>query len=358
MIDYAQAIISFALCLCLIPGIKRLAVRFGLTDHPSDRKHHDGQIPLCGGIAIFIASVSVWLLSATNITPAKTSFFLAGFLLLVLGLLDDLWELSSRWRLIFQTCAALLLVYVGHISLSYFGELLGTGQGLYLNGAWATIATVFCVVGVINAVNMIDGLDGLAGGLTLIAMLWFGLVAVDIGEHGIVSIILLFMGAVAGFMVYNMRYPGHSRASIFMGDAGSTLLGLFLAYLSIRLTQSSGQSGPRLPPINAVWVLGLPMLDTLSLMLRRILRGRSPFSADRDHLHHIILRAGFSVEQTVWILFALSAAFGAIGYFSWRQAVPDHILFFLALGIFSLYSFAQIHAWRLMRWIKSFSANR
>jgi UDP-GlcNAc:undecaprenyl-phosphate GlcNAc-1-phosphate transferase len=338
--------------------MKYISIRVGLTDHPSDRKHHDGQVPLCGGIAIFIASVSVWLCSASLMTPAKISFFIAGFLLLVLGLLDDLWDISSRWRLIFQTCAALLLVFVGHISLGYFGDLLGTGHGLNLNGAWATFATVFCVVGVINAVNMIDGLDGLAGGLTLIALIWFGLIAADIGEHSIVSIILLFTGAIAGFLVFNMRYPGHGKASVFMGDAGSTLLGLLLAFLAIRLTQPSGNSETHLSPINAVWVLGLPMLDTLSLMLLRILRGHSPFAADRDHLHHIILRAGFSVEQTVWILLLFSFTFGAIGYYSWRQAVPEHTLFISAWVVFALYTFAQIYAWRVMLWFKRHSGKR
>lgn len=358
MTDYSSAIISFVLCLCLIPGLKRLALRFGLTDHPSDRKHHEGQIPVCGGIAIFIASVSVWLLNATQLTPAKAAFFLAGFLLLILGLVDDLLDIPSRWRLVFQAIAALLLVYVGNITLVYFGDLFGVGQPINLGEGWSTLATVFCVIGIVNALNMIDGLDGLAGGLTLIALFWYLLIAVTIQELPLASVIVLFIGAVAGFLVFNMRYPGHRQASIFMGDAGSTLLGLFLAFLSIRLTQGAGHPAHRLPPIAAVWILGLPTLDTLSLMLRRILRGRSPFSADRDHLHHVMLRAGFSIEQTVWILFAISATFGAIAYFSWRQAVPEYVLFIAAWVVFFIYTFAQEHAWRVMRWLKSFSAKR
>ena len=358
MINYSSAIISFVVCLCLVPLLRPLALRYGLTDHPSDRKHHHGQIPLCGGIAIFLASISVWLLTATQLTPLKMAFFMAGSLLLLLGLLDDLWELSSRWRLVFQAAAALLLVYVGDTSLVYFGDLLGNGQPVYLNGIWSTLATVFCVIGVINATNMIDGLDGLAGGMVLIALFWFLLIATDLADKSVASIILLFIGAVAGFLIYNLRYPGHRKASVFMGDAGSTLLGLLLAFLAIRLTQGQGlghghvHPQQHLPPMNAVWMLGLPLLDTLSLMLRRVLKGRSPFSADRDHLHHILLRAGFSIEQTVWILFAISAAFGAIAYFAWRQSVPESVLFYTAWGVFFVYVFFQKHAWQLMRRIK------
>lgn len=352
MTDYANAILTFAFCICLVPALRRLAIRFGLTDRPSDRKHHDGQIPLCGGIAIFMSSVSVWLLTASQLTPLKVSFFIGGFLLLVLGLLDDRWELSSRWRLLFQAVVALLLVFVGNTSLVDFGDLFGNGRPVRMEGAWSTLATVFCVVGVINATNMIDGLDGLAGGMTLIALFWFLLIAMDISDRSITSIILLFIGALAGFLVYNLRYPGHPKASIFMGDAGSTLLGLLLAFLAIRLTQGRGPSAPHLPPINAVWMLGLPLLDTISLMVRRMLKGRSPFSADRDHLHHVLLLAGFSIEQTVWILFAISASFGAIAYVAWRLSVPEHVLFYAAWGVFFAYLFFQRHAWRLMRRIR------
>ena len=187
-----------------------------------------------------------------------------------------------------------------------------------------------CALGVINAVNMLDGLDGAAGGSALVASLWLAWGAFAQGLGVQCALLLLLAAAIAGFLVWNLRMAGRSQATVFMGDAGSMMLGLALCWFSIDLTQGAGRI---LPPIVCVWLLAVPLLDMARVMFLRLLRGKSLFDADRGHFHHILLARGHSVAATAWLLIGASALSGAAGIGAWKLGVPDCAMFYAFIAL-------------------------
>jgi UDP-GlcNAc:undecaprenyl-phosphate GlcNAc-1-phosphate transferase len=181
--------------------------------------------------------------------------------------------------------------------------------------------TIIAIVGLINAFNMIDGIDGLAGSLSVIALLWFAVAAGLVGLRGELLVALLMAFCVLGFLAFNLRHHWRRRACVFLGDAGSMMLGAVLAFLAIALSQHNG--GDALPPVTALWICAVPIIDTGSLIVRRLAAGVSPFSSDRQHLHHLMIDAGLSVNQVVTILSITSAVCGGIGVFGWLLGLAD-----------------------------------
>jgi UDP-GlcNAc:undecaprenyl-phosphate GlcNAc-1-phosphate transferase len=202
--------------------------------------------------------------------------------------------------------------------------------------------TVFAVVGVINAVNMIDGMDGLAGSTSLVSFAWYGVAATAAGLPGLAALAWVMCGGLAGFLLLNLRLPWQPRARVFLGDAGSTLLGFSLAWFAIDLTQGPGRT---MPPIAALWVVLLPLADTVSLMARRRSRGMSPFHPDREHIHHFLLAHGFSVSGALLVLVGVSILFGAVGVLGWRMGVPEPVLFYAFASLFFAYHYTMKWAW-------------
>lgn len=319
------------------------AKRFGLVDIPSGRKNHIGEVPLTGGLSMFMALVVTVVLQG-SLGEVYFAMFPALTLLVIIGACDDRFDLSAGSRFVAQAIAALLMVYAGKVALADLGDIFG-GGAIHL-GAWSVPFTVFCVIGVVNAINMLDGVDGLAGGVVLVVLLVFGCMAWLGGHPNPATLLFVLAGAVAGFAAFNMRSPWRSRAAVFMGDSGSMMLGFVVAWFAIDLTQQSAKS---FAPITAVWILALPILDTVSLMLRRILKGRSPFSPGHDHLHHIFLRAGFSVPQTVMLIVSLSLVLALVGVGAGYCGVHEHVMFYGFMLLFLVYFFGMSHAWRLMR---------
>lgn len=340
-------LLAFFSAIIFILLFRKHAERLGLVDIPGGRKNHDGAVPFIGGIAIFTAFILSSLACAQPLDGFH-SFFVNLLLLVVVGTLDDLHDLSARTRFFAQIVVALLMTSWGGVFISDLGDLFGGGSVNLYN--WAIPFTVFCVIGVINAFNMIDGIDGLAGGLALIALLLFGYAALLSGLMVHATLLFLLASAVLGFLALNMRSPWRSKAAVFMGDAGSMMLGYALARFAVDLTASSGVRA--LTPITAVWILAVPLMDTVNTMLRRMLKGRSPFSADREHLHHIFERAGYSVTRTVAIILSVSLLLGLIGLAGWYYRIPEYIMFYAFLLLFALYSFAMNHAWKVMKAIK------
>lgn len=292
--------------------LERLAPRLGLVDQPGGRKDHAGTVPLVGGLGIL---VGLLVAHSGSTGPAGEAFLAAATLLAAVGALDDRSELNPRVKFAAQLVAAVIMIFSAGIELHSLGDLLGWRA---LGLAWLSIPlTLFATVGVINAVNMVDGQDGLAGLLCLIAFGWYGLVAAQSGLGSQAAMAWSVAAAVAGFLAFNLRLPWRPRARVFLGDAGSLMLGFALAWLAIDLTQ-----GPRRSfyPIAALWVLILPLADCVSLMTRRLLAGRSPFVADREHIHHYLSARGLTVTQSTWLLAAISALFGAVGYFEIGRA--------------------------------------
>lgn len=336
--------LAFPATTALIFFLRRHAARLGLMDVPGGRKQHRDAVPLVGGLGMF-GGLLVAALAGGGLLPANAALLAGMGLLALLGFADDRSELSAGIRFLLQAAAALIMVYWGGVRLDNLGNLFGHGD-VHL-GRWAVPMTVFAVLGVINAMNMIDGADGLAGGLALLALLLFAaLLAAGAGLSGTLLLPLAF--AVAGFLAFNLRTPWRDRAAVFMGDAGSMLLGFALAWYAVELA-SVRQA---VTPITAVWVLAIPLMDTVSLMIRRLLKGVSPFTPDCEHLHHILQRAGYSHGQTVFIVHLLALLMAGIGIAGWQMGVPEYVMFYAFMALFALYTYGVLHAWMLMRTVR------
>ena len=318
--------------------LSRAAGALRLVDHPGGRKAHGHPVPLVGGLAIFVA-----LLGAATIMGITTSagyFLFALSIVIAVGLWDDVAEIRPRVKFAIQIIASCLMIWGAGIQLNSVGDLFGWRSiGLWY---FAIPLTIFAVVGVVNSINMMDGLDGLGGSIAFIAFAWYALVATNSGLEVQFKTALIFCGAIAGFLLFNLRFPWQPHARVFLGDAGSLMIGFALGWFAIDLTQGEGRT---FPPIAALWVLLLPLADCVSLMTRRVSKRRSPFVADRHHIHHYLLARGFTHGQTLATLLGLSALFGAVGYFGWRLGVPEYALFWPFF-----FGFFAYHFWIKREW--------
>ena len=276
-----------------------------------------------------------------GITPSAAYFLLALSIVIAVGMWDDVTDISPRVKFVIQIVASCLMIFGAGVQLHGVGDLFGWRPiGL---SVLAIPLTVFAIVGVVNAVNMMDGLDGLGGSLAFVAFAWYAAVAANSGLDVQFKTAVIFCGAIAGFLMFNLRFPWQAHARVFLGDAGSLMIGFALGWFAIDLTQGPGRT---FPPIAALWVLLLPLADCVSLMTRRVSRRKSPFVADRHHIHHYLLARGFTHGQTLATLVGVSALFGAVGYFGWRLGVPEPVLFWtFFLGFFAYYFWIK-RAWK------------
>jgi len=315
----------FGLTAFLTRTFMRSAPRWGLVALPDSRRLHSGAIPVVGGLAMGLAFLAAWPTTRGGLDqPYELALPAAVALTLLGGVLDDRYELRSSIKFGFQIAAAALLAWWGDALLTHLGELMS--PTVFTLGRWALPLTIFAIVGVMNALNMADGLDGLAATYALCACLGFGVAAAGGGNEGMFCAISLALGAAAGFLLFNTRLPGRGPAPVYMGDTGSLLLGLLLAWFAIGLAM---YERPSLAPITAVWILALPIADTVTIMTRRILRGKSPFVGDREHLHHIVMALGLSAGQTVAALAAASLALSLIALIAQYWGAREHVMFYL-----------------------------
>jgi UDP-GlcNAc:undecaprenyl-phosphate GlcNAc-1-phosphate transferase len=359
MILFATPLITFAMAVLLVLLLRPLAERIGLLDHPNARSSHHTPTPLVGGLAIYLAFL-IGTFGAALTSPVAwdrytTSLLGGGFLLVAVGAADDARDLSPLLRFGVQIVAALIMVYGGGVVLTDLGRMLPSGDVLEL-GVLAVPFTIFATLGVINALNMCDGLDGLSGTLAMISI--SGLMIVSSVGGGAADTVLLaaLAGAILAFLLFNLRLPGRSRAAIFMGDAGSMFLGYALTWFAISLSQGENRA---MAPAAALWFLMLPLFDTVSMMLRRFTKGRSPFSADREHIHHVFLMAGFTVNETVTVMAAAALIGTGIGLLCLDVNLPEFTIagFFVICGI--LYFWMVLRSWKFMRFIeRSFSRRK
>jgi UDP-GlcNAc:undecaprenyl-phosphate GlcNAc-1-phosphate transferase len=314
---------TFLLSVALIPICAREAGRLGLVDTSNARKRHVGRIPVVGGIAMF-GAVFVTAMMLGELVLQYSAFFAAMSLLVVVGVIDDSKDLSALIKGFAQFVGALIMTLWGGMVIVNLGEIVGSSN---LSIPYTGVPfTIFCVVGLINALNMADGADGLAGGIALTALAWL-LVAALMGNSTTDAVILsVLIAAVTGFMLYNMRSPWHPRASVFMGDAGSMMLGFALAWFAVDLSQGPQ---PAVTPVTVLWILALPMTDALVVIIKRLASRRSPFEAGVDHLHHVLQDRGHSVGRTVSVLVAASAVLGGIGMLGLVMHVPQTIMLVL-----------------------------
>lgn len=333
-------VLAFAVAssMAFVVLLSRLAPAIELVDIPGGRKSHDHEVPLVGGLAIFVA-----LLAGSYVfgsTLPGSYFLLALSLILAVGFWDDVREIPPRLKLTIQIVASAIMIWGAGLELHSVGDLLGWRSiGLWIFGV---PLTMFAMVGVANSVNMLDGLDGLAGSIGAVAFGWYALVAAQSGLSTESQTALLFFGATLGFLVFNVRLPWQPHAKVFLGDAGSLMMGFALGWFAVDLTQGEGRS---FPPIAALWVVLLPLADCVSLMARRVAKRKNPFVGDRQHIHHYLLARGFTHGQTLAILAGASTLFGAVGYFGWILGVPDPVLFWPFFFGFFAYHVSIQRAW-------------
>ena len=328
----------FLLACVLSVGLQPLAARLGLIDKPDERRRHDTPTPLCGGLAI-LAAVALVAMLEPRVLPASPAALAGLVLVLAIGVADDRWQLRAVPRLGGQGLAAAIIVGFGSLGAPNLGSfaVLPGPAGIVLG----LVVALGLVVGLINSLNMIDGVDGLAGTVSLSAFFWLCITALTVGNDAAARQAEVLIAATAGFLVWNARHRWRPRALVFLGDGGSTALGAAVAYLILELC--NGDKGVPLPSL--IWVAAVPIIDTLSLIVRRLAIGHSPFQADRQHLHHLLLDLGLAPGAVAATIALASFACGAVGYAGFRWGLNGSVMV-VALAIPAVAHFAVVHAAR------------
>lgn len=292
--------LALLLSLLLTPLMRRLALRTGFVDRPVARSMHTEPKPYLGGLAIYLAFAAAVALAGGLKDPKIMGILTGGGLILLLGIVDDRVTLSAKVKLLGQILAAAVLVYGFGLRIDHIYSALGDRWVEF--GFWAGPITIFWIVAFVNVVNLIDGLDGLAAGISSIAALTLLVVSLQQQSPPAILLTAALAGATIGFLRYNFN-----PAKIFMGDAGSMFLGYALATISIYGVMKTTVTVGVLVPVIA---LALPIFDTAFAIVRRLANGRSIGQADKDHLHHRLLRLGLSHRNTVLFMWAVSAWLG------------------------------------------------
>ncbi len=333
--DYSNMIfafvISFIFTFATTPLVRRFAYKIGAVDVPKDKRRvHKRPTPRIGGLAIIFGFMVAVISFNDSWTKELVSILLGAGILGVLGVIDDCKELDAKLKFVVQIVAALIVVLYGDIRISVISNPNVFSEAPFVVlPTWLSITvTVLWIVFMTNAVNFIDGLDGLAAGVSAIMSMSLVFIAVTYHEYGIALLGLALMGSCFGFLPFNFN-----PAKIFMGDTGSMFLGYMLSVLSVQgMFKSYAVISFAVPII----MLGLPLFDALFAMLRRVLTGKNPMSADRGHLHHRLYDMGFSQKQTVFILYAISGVLGITSILLAEQRFLRAMLLLICVLIFLL----------------------
>ena len=281
--------------IILIPVFKNLAIRVNFMDVPNDRKVHSCPVPKSGGIAMALG-VFVPIFFWAPATEFTRTVLIGSGIIVLFGLIDDVRNLDWKTKLAGQCVAALIVIVYGGVKIKSIGMLFP--NDILLPDWFAIPFTLIAIVGVTNAINLSDGLDGLAGGISLLSFICIGCLAYCVNNIVIVLFSIAVIGAIFGFLRFN-TYP----AALFMGDTGSQLLGFLAVILSLSLTQGNTPFTPLLPLI----LLGFPVLDTLTVMFERVVGGRPPFVADKNHFHHKLMQLGLYHTEAVLVIYIFQA---------------------------------------------------
>ncbi len=339
MVYLSTMILALFITVTLVPLFRRLAFKVRVVDMPDPRKVHALPMPKTGGLAMAagaLVPLMLWLPHSTLVRP----LLLSAGVIVFFGFLDDLVDLDYKMKFSAQFFAALVVVLYGKVRIVSLGALLPTSWTL---PAWLSIlVTVVVIVGVTNAINLADGLDGLAGGICLLAFAGLAFLGYRCNDGEIILLAMSACGAILGFLRYN-TYP----ATIFMGDAGSQLLGFLAIVLALKMGGDQRVLNAFLP----LFILGMPVLDTLYVMLDRWYHGRPPFVADKNHFHHRLMRLGFYHSEAVFIIYVLQALLVAFAikfcfYSEWLLLAVYGGFVILVIGFFYL---ASRRNWKMAR---------
>lgn len=328
--------------------LRKVARQIGLVDKPNARKHHEGAVPLVGGISICI-SYLYFLTNNPTLLENHELYMCSIFLLTFIGALDDKYDLSFKVRFAVQAGLSVAMMVIADIQLHTLGNMLGLGN-IEL-GTVGYIITVFAVVGAINAFNMVDGIDGLLGGLSIVTFSGLGFLLAIYGQANLAYLCLVLIVTILPYVLFNLGFVGRER-KVFMGDAGSMLIGFTVIWFLLMSTQNTTSY---IRPVTALWLIAVPLMDMAAIMIRRVRRGDSPFKPDREHLHHIFQRLGLNNTQNLCAICTIAACYAGFGIYAEMVQLPEYIMLLLFLACFVVYALllskvwvitAKIRAWR------------
>lgn len=293
--------ITFLTSLLLVPTIKKIAIHINAMDEPNERKIHKVPMPRLGGLAIYFSFLLGYILYG-EINTQMLSILISSFLLILVGIFDDIKSVPARYKFLVQIISASIVVLYGNLS---FTEISFLGLKFYFNPVINDILSILFIVAITNAINLIDGLDGLASGISAIYFLTIAIIAIILNCFGGLDIILslIMLGATLGFLVHN--FP---PAKIFMGDTGSLFLGFMIsviALLGYKVTTFTSLVVP-------IVILAIPIFDTAFAIFRRLLKGQNIAEADKEHFHHQLLKMKYSPVASILIIYAIDIAFAVI----------------------------------------------
>lgn len=328
---FISALSAFFFSFIAIKFIKPIAIAYGLVDKPNARKVHTGHVPLVGGISIFVAVLASSAIFLPD-TLELRMFLIASAMIVFIGVLDDKYDISVRIRIIGQIIIASLMIYGVGGYISNLGDLLGFGD--IRLGFFGIFFTYFSIIVAINAFNMIDGIDGLLGALSLNAFASIAILFFLSGNYQYLSYPLILATALLPYLIYNLGLFNKQSKKIFMGDAGSMFIGLSVIWLLCMGSQGESAS---FRPVTALWVCALPLIDMLSVVLKRIKKRTSPFKPGRDHLHHVLQGVGCCQKTTLLIMCLFSVVMSIIGIVSNYYNVSEMIMVILFVFVFITY---------------------
>ncbi|MGU5630002.1 UDP-N-acetylglucosamine--undecaprenyl-phosphate N-acetylglucosaminephosphotransferase [Aeromonas caviae] len=346
-----EYVLFFIMAFLFLFFLRKVAKRINLVDRPNERKLHQGAVPLVGGISIYLTlMLALWF--KPDLLTSSDIFVLCASVLVIMGAIDDKYDVDYRIRLVVQILISCAMIFGVGLSLKSLGGL-AFGHEIVL-GPLGYIVTVFAVLGAINAFNMVDGIDGLLGGLTLVT--FGGLAYLNyIDEQLLLArFCLLMMIVVIPYVVLNLGFPFGTRRKVFMGDAGSMLIGFTVIWVLLQGTQGAKA---QMNPVTALWLIGIPLMDMTCIMVRRIRKGVSPFKPDREHLHHICLRAGLSSHQALVVICGIATLLAVAGIVLEYGSVPEWVSLLLFALVFFLYYQLLNNIWRILARIKPKTAS-
>ncbi|KGR90068.1 UDP-phosphate N-acetylglucosaminyl 1-phosphate transferase [Ureibacillus massiliensis 4400831 = CIP 108448 = CCUG 49529] len=294
---YVSLIVALFASILLTPLVKRLAFRIGAVDAPNYRKVHSRIMPRLGGLAIFL-SFLIGLLILRPDSQYIVAIVIGATLIIITGVLDDMYEISAKAKMLGQLAAAGIIVFYGGIQIEFITLPFG---GELEFGFLSIPVTILWIIGITNAINLIDGLDGLAAGVSTIALITLSVMAFIMADFFVLAVAALLACSTIGFLFYNFH-----PAKIFMGDTGALFLGFMIAVLSLLGFKNITMVSFIIPVI----MLGVPISDTFFAIVRRVRNKQKWSDPDKSHLHHRLIDIGFSHRQTVLIIYGIAAMFG------------------------------------------------
>lgn len=315
---------TFLTSLILTHLMIKISKNMNIMDIPNERSVHKKPTPLLGGTAIFLSFLFGFILFG-NQNPLMISILIASFLILLLGIFDDIKPIKARYKFVIHILVALIVVFYGGLKLTHIDIF-----SLSLNFKWMSpYITILIIVGIINAVNLIDGLDGLCAGISSIYFLTIGVIALILNKFNGLDIILSFimLGSTLGFLVFN--FP---PAKIFMGDTGSTFLGLMISVIMLLGFKTVTLTSLLIPLV----LLILPITDTLFAIIRRALNKKPIGQADKEHIHHQLLKH-LSTRKTILVIYVVDLIFSVVSIFYAIGKKKEMIIFYILLMFILLY---------------------